>query len=51
MKKNLKAKAKKLIKAYHKDKGHKAANEIKIEDLNKSKTFRAVEKMCDKYLS
>jgi hypothetical protein len=47
----MKAISKKIIKAYHKDKGHKATNEIKIEDLNKSKTFRAVEKMCDRYLS
>jgi hypothetical protein len=51
LKKNLKVNGKKNIKNYHKAKGHKAANEIKIEDLNKSKTFRAVEKMCDRYLS
>ena len=34
----------------NKNMGNKASNEEKIEDLNKSKTFRAVERICRHYL-
>lgn len=34
----------------HQKKGHKASNETKLMNLNKSKTFTTVEKLCRLYL-
>ena len=39
------------MKTINMKKGNKASNEQKIEDLNKSKTFRAVESRCKHFLN
>jgi hypothetical protein len=46
----LKANSKKIINKYNKKEGHKASNETKLMNLNKSKTFTTVEKLCRLYL-
>jgi hypothetical protein len=39
------------MKTINMKKGNKPSNEQKIEDLNKSKTFRAVERHCKDFLN
>jgi hypothetical protein len=46
----LKANAKKNIKQFNNKMGNKASNEKKVMNLNKSKTFSAVEDQCYKWL-
>jgi hypothetical protein len=50
VKMKLKANGKKNIKQFNNKMGNKASNEKKVLNLNKSKTFSAIEDLCFKWL-